>query len=182
MGSTRRDPPVQMRHSPDDVLLSPEGSQAGWADHAARVSSVSGPYDEGHKQRVRRTFARHRLRARREDDPLDVPFTVAEFDTAVARLDAHSAPGSDRLPYSVWQGGSRQWRNLLTSFLEVCRKCGQVPTEWKHAVVTPIYKDGDPTVFKNYRPVALMVTLAKVFEALLLPRLRSALETYLSNS
>ena len=68
---------------------------------------------------------------------------------------------------------------MIIGFLEWCRQCGRVPSEWRCASWTPLYRAGDPTLYKRHRPIALMPTLAKVFEALLLPRLRARIDPQL---
>ena len=39
-----------------------------------------------------------------------------------------------------------------------------VPTEWKHAFVTPIFKKGDRSLASNYRPVSLTSVCGKLLE------------------
>ena len=41
------------------------------------------------------------------------------------------------------------------------------PSSWKHALVQPVPKKGDRSNSSNYRPIALTLTVAKVFETLL---------------
>ena len=40
-----------------------------------------------------------------------------------------------------------------------------LPNEWKHAIVTAIYKKGQKTLASNYRPVSLTPILCKVMES-----------------
>ena len=98
----------------------------------------------------------------------------------MSKLDAETAPGPDRLPYALWTTAAPPWRSLLLRCFETIRQLAVVPAEWRHALIKPLFKDGDPTLFPNYRPIALMCTATKVFEALLLPRLRRLLEPGLS--
>ena len=45
-------------------------------------------------------------------------------------------------------------------------KCGKLPTEWKQALVTPIFKKGSWYDTNNYRPVSLTSLVCKVLESL----------------
>ena len=40
----------------------------------------------------------------------------------------------------------------------------EYPTQWKIALVMPFFKNGDKTLASNYRPIALLSTVGKVFE------------------
>ena len=57
----------------------------------------------------------------------------------------------------------------LTTLFNRSISLGQVPYEWKHAIVSPIYKGGrkdrrNPT---NYRPISLTSCVARTIEKLL---------------
>ena len=42
-----------------------------------------------------------------------------------------------------------------------------MPSEWKHSIITPKFKKGDPSVVSNYRPIALTCVCSKIFESIL---------------
>ena len=44
---------------------------------------------------------------------------------------------------------------------------GIVPTEWKLAKVTPIFKKGKRQDVNNYRPISIIPAVAKVFEKII---------------
>ena len=50
----------------------------------------------------------------------------------------------------------------------------------KLADVTPVYKKGDPTSLKNYRPVSVLPNVSKVFERIMLKQILEQLNKYLS--
>ena len=54
------------------------------------------------------------------------------------------------------------------------------PTSLKLADVTPIFKKGDATLTKNYRPVSVLPTISKIFERLMLKQIVSYIEKFLS--
>jgi len=44
---------------------------------------------------------------------------------------------------------------------------GQVPSEWKSAIVTPIFKKGISSDCSNYRPVSLCCAIQKIMERII---------------
>ena len=44
---------------------------------------------------------------------------------------------------------------------------GHVPSTWKEAAIVPIYKGGDRSLAKNYRPISLTSTIMKVLERII---------------
>lgn len=59
---------------------------------------------------------------------------------------------------------------------------GAFPLKWKKAKIVPIHKKGDLEQVTNYRPISLLSTLAKVFEALICPYLHSHMKQMLTGS
>ena len=55
---------------------------------------------------------------------------------------------------------------------------GNVPNEFKVAVVKPLYKKGNPTHPISYRPISLVTSLTKVFEKTIKIRLSGYLERF----
>ena len=43
---------------------------------------------------------------------------------------------------------------------------GTIPNEWKQAVVTPVFKEGDRQNTSNYRPISVLTLCIKIFERL----------------
>ena len=41
---------------------------------------------------------------------------------------------------------------------------GIVPSEWKHAIITPVYKSGARTNLSNYRPISVLPVFSKILE------------------
>lgn len=59
----------------------------------------------------------------------------------------------------------------LTILINKCFEAGEFPTELKTAIVKPIFKEGDKEATTNYRPIAILPILSKVFEYAILSRL-----------
>ncbi|XP_039297360.1 uncharacterized protein LOC120354362 [Nilaparvata lugens] len=65
-----------------------------------------------------------------------------------------------------------QWKSIidviahpLSVVLNACLSKGYIPTALKLARTVPIFKKGDPTALKSYRPISIIPALAKIFEA-----------------
>ena len=52
------------------------------------------------------------------------------------------------------------------------------PTEWKRTTISVIFKSGDPQLPSNYRPIAIIPLLYKLFARLLYNRLETHLDNY----
>ena len=52
----------------------------------------------------------------------------------------------------------------LTYILNLSIRCGQYPSEWKHALVSPIHKGGDKCNTTNFRPISILPIISKILE------------------
>ena len=50
-------------------------------------------------------------------------------------------------------------------------KEGVVPSDWKRHNIIPVFKSGDKSTVKNYRPISLLCNVSKVLERLLYNRI-----------
>lgn len=58
----------------------------------------------------------------------------------------------------------------LTHVFAVSLKTGVVPSDLKVAKVLPLFKEGEPSVFNNYRPISILLCFSKVLEKLVYTR------------
>ena len=61
----------------------------------------------------------------------------------------------------------------LSRLVNSCLEVGHFPDFLKVAKVRPIFKDGDPTQFGNYRPISVLPVISKIFERVIQERLLS---------
>ena len=59
---------------------------------------------------------------------------------------------------------------ILCNAINKCFCEGTFPDILKTAVVTPVFKKGDPKIVSNYRPISVLSTYSKIFEKCLLNR------------
>ena len=90
----------------------------------------------------------------------------------------NGAPGPDEINVMSLKMVSSFIIEPLTYICNLSLTQGVFPDELKLANVLPLYKNEDPYVFNNYRPVSLLNVLSKVFEKVMCNRLIEILEMY----
>ncbi|CAE7942543.1 unnamed protein product [Symbiodinium sp. KB8] len=89
--------------------------------------------------------------------------TLSDAEFAVRRQAGRKAPGPDSIPNEVWKlfptySGMWFWR-LCTCIALICKE----PLEFKRALVCALYKKGPAALPENYRSIALLNGMAKVW-------------------
>lgn len=54
----------------------------------------------------------------------------------------------------------------LTTIINTSISEGVFPEPRKHAIITPIFKSGNPAEINNYRPISILPTVSKIMEQL----------------
>jgi len=66
----------------------------------------------------------------------------------------------------------------LTEIFKYLRHLGHMPSQWKTASITPVFKNGLSSEVSNYRPISLTSIFCKLFERLM----QNKILTYLSHN
>ena len=84
----------------------------------------------------------------------------------IESLDANSGPGLPGLPSKIFKPCSGQFLSIITQLINDCLSSGCIPLDWKSALVTALHKGkgSDSEDINNYRSIAVLPPLAKVFE------------------
>ena len=113
----------------------------------------------------------------------DSPITWEEimFESKCTR--ANKAAGIDLIPSELYKAieidlecNSQFSKNIILMFNKVLDE-GICPTDWELCTVVPIFKKGDQHDPNNYRGIALINTLQKLFAKILARRLQTACNT-----
>ena len=96
-------------------------------------------------------------------------FTADELQKSINASQNNKAPGLDGIPIETWKTG-----RLKEELLEICNKTfqGDVPCIWLRGGILPIPKKGDLGVTSNYRGITLSPAGAKVYNRMILNRIR----------
>jgi len=111
-------------------------------------------------------------------DDCDGDFTLEELKATIQNLPNRKAAGPDRIHNEMIKNASEKLVEELLEAINGIWKTGEVPAQWKRAIISPLPKPGKPAgLAKSYRPVSLTSCLAKTMESLVVRRLSHFLET-----
>ncbi len=97
----------------------------------------------------------------------DITITEEDILARLAKLKVNKSPGPDNLYPRVLQEIRAEIAYPLKLIFENSLRNNKLPTDWKSANVTPIYKKGDKKSVENYRPISLTCVASKILEAII---------------
>lgn len=110
-------------------------------------------------------------------------FKLSEVQIAIAALKNNKAPGSDDVVTAeLLKNGGSFIASTLLSLCNAIMSGADPPWQWTTNKIVPIPKKGDISLMTNYRGISLMSTGAKIYNRLLLNRLRPIIDTVLRNN
>ena len=74
------------------------------------------------------------------------------------------ASGPDGIPTRLLISTAEEVAPMLTRIFQTSLDVGSVPSDWRKALITPIYKKGPRNIASNYRPVSLTSVVSKMLE------------------
>ena len=106
-------------------------------------------------------------------------FEKEEVLKKLRSLDVTKGAGPDGIPPYFIRKCAHSLASPLAEIYNTSLISGTFPDLWKAARVVPVHKSGDKTQVTNYRPISILSTVAKVFEALLCPYVQHYFDKYL---
>ena len=106
-------------------------------------------------------------RAVPEDVGIDtISFTPIKIAAILKKMQAKKSPGPDGFPPCLYiyirltSGLAEPLSLIFTSFMST----GSIPSEWRHALVSPVFKKGNAADPANYRSISLTSAACKIME------------------
>jgi hypothetical protein len=101
---------------------------------------------------------------------------VDELKFATKAMQDRKAAGVDEMVNEILK--LDEFHPLLLNIINQSYVTKSVPSEWLISILIPVFKKGDSSNPNNYRGIALMCVCAKLYNRLLLERLRAVLDPH----
>ena len=88
---------------------------------------------------------------------------MEELETTIKTLKSRKSLGSDGINNELYKQAPKSFLYKFLNFLDIYWIYGDVPKEWRTAVVIPIHKKGDRNNPDNYRGIGLLNTGYKIY-------------------
>ena len=92
------------------------------------------------------------------------PVTLADVTKCLVCVDPMKAMGSDGIPGIVLKNCARNLSPFLQQIINTSLANGTVPSLYKVSHISPLFKNGDPSLARNYRPVSLLPVVSRILE------------------
>ncbi|UYV67651.1 hypothetical protein LAZ67_5001489 [Cordylochernes scorpioides] len=110
------------------------------------------------------------------DNELTKCITLNEISKEISRIRHGKATGFDDIMNEAIEALPKDYLISLKDIFNRILRTSEFPTTWLISVIQPIFKNGDPDDPSNYRGIALLSNIAKLFTSILKSRLGSWIE------
>ena len=101
------------------------------------------------------------------DELKDIVVTKENVEKKLLRLNTTKSQSGDQMHPRVLKELSSEISETLATLFNKSITAGYLPSEWKFAIVVPLFKKGSKKKAENYRPVSLTSVICKVLESIL---------------
>ena len=103
---------------------------------------------------------------------------VTDVAKCLQAVDPQKAIGSDNPPGIILQRFAHILAPNLTKINNRSLTTGKVPDTFKISHVSPLFKSGDPSIPKNYRPVSLLPIISRILEVMVKRQVMAYLDNH----
>lgn len=111
-----------------------------------------------------------------------ITITIEDIMIKIKELDKNKCAGPDGIPPSFIKSCQLELVTPLHIIFTKSLRSGTFPKVWKTAHIIPVFKSGDKSNCKDYRPISILSCIAKLFESLVYEHLYNHVKPYLSDN
>ncbi|GFR61508.1 endonuclease-reverse transcriptase [Elysia marginata] len=138
-----------------------------------QVNRLDGATKEDFKLCLRNRF--QPLASLEEEEDVETHWSrVKEIVDAIKQLNQGKAAGPDLIPPEALKADVNTTSTFLCPLFAKVWTSGKYPIDWKEGHLVKIPKKGDPSRYENYRGITLLSIPGKVFNRVLLNRIKAA--------
>lgn len=106
------------------------------------------------------------------------PITQEDIINTIRNLKNTHSTGFDEIPVKLLKHTANLIALPLEHLINLTIQTGTFPEMLKRTIIKPIFKKGDKHVITNYRPIALLSNVSKIYEKIIASQLLSYLHTF----
>lgn len=104
--------------------------------------------------------------------------SIQDIQEAIKLQKSGKSPVADAIKAEWLKADQEWWAHLLYIIFDTVNRTGQIPANWRKAIIIPIYKKGDAKVPANFRPISLLSIPGKVYARCLLFHLQDWIDQH----
>ena len=90
--------------------------------------------------------------------------SLEELGYIVSHMRNSAACGTDGVCVRMLKTGFPAIGGVILHIINTCITRADIPSDWKHSIVKPIFKSGNPSDPTNFRPISLVPVIMKIVE------------------
>ena len=94
------------------------------------------------------------------------PVTLMMLQQTLISTKSSAACGSDGLCIRIFKAAFPAIGSVILNIVNACITRSEIPASWKHSIVNPIFKNGNPSDPSNFRPISVVPVIMKIVERL----------------
>jgi len=161
-------------HTEQGLVYTDEEKVEAFADSLElQFTENATPCNLDEDDRLERHIARYFVR-NAFSSPCPPPTSVIEVKQEIKKLKNKKAPGEDKITNEMIKALPICYISKITSIFNKCLYSAYFPNIWKKAEIILFEKSGKDSKFaKNFRPISLLSNIAKLFEKIIMKRLKN---------
>lgn len=102
----------------------------------------------------------------------DVEFTLDELQRSIQKSKLKKSPGMDSLTNEFYKNLTPAWQSYLLNLFNTVLNTEKIPDSWCNVYISLLHKKGDTSDPLNYRGIAVVLSICKLFTSILYTRLQ----------